>query len=87
MPSRLENSANRLSVFPGGGEQRGADEVDRRSRQLRCFAGARLGVHVAEKAQPGRRGEQDQDGEQQEGARQQRARHSLSPAAPSGTKT
>ena len=69
-----------------GGEQRGADQVDRRSRQLRRFARAWLGFDVAEQAQPGRSGQDDKRCQQQEGARQQRARHHCC-SLPSGTKT
>ena len=75
------------AFFRGGGEKRGADQVDRRGGQLGAFTGARLGINVAEETEPGRGGEQDEQGEQQEGARQQRAGRHASRAAPSGTKT
>ena len=74
------------TLFRGGGEKCRPDQVDRGSGKLCCFTGPRLGLDVAENAQPGGGGENDEGCQQQEGARQQRARNHCR-SAPSGTKT
>ena len=69
-----------------GGEKCRADQIHRGSRQLRGLTRPRFGLEVAEQAQPGGRRQDDKRCQQQEGAREQRARDHRS-SAPSGTKT